>query len=86
MRAFYKRDGESEAGEEGIVYLEVTDGWPTRQVEIYGEKWRWGDESHNQYLADQAAEYLDLSDEFAISQHEFELAWTEARKCWPRPL
>jgi hypothetical protein len=79
MRVHFKLEAESDLGV-GLAYLEITDGWPTRQVEVYGETWRWGDEAHPEHLADQPLDELGLGDEHAISQAEFELAWETARK------
>lgn len=85
MKRFYKHEAESDHGS-GTVYLEITDEWPSRQVEIYGDTWFWGDEAHNQYLADQPFDVLELREEHAISREEFERIWTEAlRRCQPSP-
>lgn len=64
--------------------MEITAGWPSRQVEVYGDAWRWADEAHNEWLADQPFDVLELGDEQAISVEEFERAWQEAqRRCLP---
>lgn len=77
MKRFFKREAESELGA-GTASVESSDGWPTRQVEVYGATWRWGDEAHPQYLADQAVGVLELGVEHEISKTEFERVWTEA--------
>jgi len=82
MRRYYKRDAESDLGR-GIGYMEVTDGWPSRQVEVYGDSWRWADEAHNERLADQPIDVLELSEEHEIRAEEFEQAWQEARRRCP---
>lgn len=83
MKRYYKHEAESEHGH-GVAYMEVTGRWPTRQVEVYGDIWYWGDEAHRQYLADQPIEYLELRDEHAIGVDEFEQHWQEAlRRCPP---
>jgi hypothetical protein len=78
MKRFFMHDAESDAGE-GMAYLEITDDWPTRQVEVYGDVWRWGDMTNPRYLADQSFEVLELGDEHEISEDEFEDKWREAK-------
>jgi hypothetical protein len=81
MKRYFKREAESDLGS-GTAYMEITDGWPSRQVEIYGDSWRCADEAHNEWLADQPFEVLELGDEHAIPAEEFERVWQEAqRKC-----
>ena len=82
MKRYFKHDAESDLGE-GVAYMEITDGWPSRQVEVYGEKWRWADEAHNELLADQPFEVLELGQEHEIQADEFEQAWQEALKRCP---
>ncbi len=84
MIQFYRRAAESDLGD-GIAYLEITDGWPTRQVEVYGDKWRWGDTGDSRWLADQPIDVLGLSSEHVIPSDEFELVWAEARRRCPQP-
>ncbi len=84
MKTHYRHDAESELGV-GMAYMEVTDGWPTRQVEVYGESWRWADEEHPEWLADQPLEVLGLRDSDAIAPDEFERVWREALKRCPSP-
>ncbi|MDI1447603.1 hypothetical protein [Polyangium sp. 6x1] len=82
MKQYFKHYAESELGE-GTAYMEITDGWPSRQIEVYGETWRWGDDAHNKHLADQPFEVLELGEEHEISVEEFERAWLEALKRCP---
>lgn len=84
MMRYFKREAESELGA-GTAYLEITNGWPSRQVEVYGPTWRWGDEAHPEHLADQPLDVLDLGEEHEISAAEFELVWSEAlERCLQR--
>lgn len=84
MKKYFKREAESDLGA-GVAYLEVTDGWPSRQVEVYGDTWRWADEANKEWLADQPFEVLDLGDEHAIATEEFERVWQEATRRCPSP-
>lgn len=84
MKRYYKGEAESDLGE-GVAYVEITDDWPTRQVEVYGDTWRWGDEAHPEWLADQPFDILGLGDDHAIPPEEFEHAWREALKRCPPP-
>ncbi|MEZ4309624.1 MAG: hypothetical protein R3F14_16430 [Polyangiaceae bacterium] len=61
-----------------MAYLEVTDGWPSRQVEVYGETWRWGDDEHPEHLADQPLDVLELDEQHAISREAFDTIWQQA--------
>jgi len=63
--------------------MEITDGWPSRQVDVYAESWRWADEDHNEWLADQPLDVLELGDEHMIHAEEFEKVWQEALKRCP---
>lgn len=83
MRRHYKHTAESDEGI-GTAYIEIMNGWPTRQVEIYGEVWRWGDEEHPEYLADQPFTELDLDEDHSIGVDEFEQVWREALVRCPR--
>lgn len=84
MNMYFKREGESELGDVGIAYMEITDGFPSRQVEFYGDNWRWGDRNNSEHLADKPFEDLGLTDEYAITKEGFEQAWQEAlRRCPP---
>ena len=78
-KRYFKHEAESDLGE-GMAYLEISDGWPTRQVEVYGERWRWGDAAHDEWLADQPFEALELTEEHAIPNEEFERVWQEATR------
>lgn len=82
MKRWFKRDAESEYGA-GIAYLESSDGWPSRQVEIYGGVWLWGDSDHPRHLGDQPIEVFDFKAEHEISADEFEQVWREAQKRCP---
>jgi hypothetical protein len=77
MKRYFKHDAESELGE-GTAYLEITDDWPSRQVEVYGQDWFWGDETRRDFLADQPFGALELGEEHEISAEEFEMVWMEA--------
>ena len=79
MKRYYKRDAESDLGQ-GVAYIEITDGRPSRQVEIYGEHYRFGDVEHNEFLADQPFEALDLNSEHEIEVSEFDRVWSQAQK------
>ncbi len=82
MRHYYRHDAESERGEEGTVYFEFTDDVPTRQVEVYGDHWRWGDAEHPDHLADQSFPDCALGVEHQIGRETFEELWIEAlRRC-----
>lgn len=83
MKHYFKHEADSDLGA-GMAYMEVIDNWPSRQVEVYGETWRWGDEAHKQWLADQPFDVLGLGDEHAIAADEFEQMWQETqRRCRP---
>jgi hypothetical protein len=73
----FKHDAESELGT-GVVYVEIVDDWASRQVEVYGDTWRWADEANPSGLADQSADDLELDDAHAIPAAEFEQAWKQA--------
>ena len=76
---YFKHDAESDHGV-GVAFIEITEGWPTRQVEFYGETSIWGDYDHPQNLADQPLEVLELGSEHEITSVEFEEAWRRARE------
>ena len=80
---YIRRVAESEFGEEGVCYMEIVGGWPTRQVEVYPGRTVWGDMTKPLLLADQPESALDLTEEDDISEGEFELAWAEARRQCP---
>jgi hypothetical protein len=83
VKTYFRREAESELGC-GSFYVEIIDGWPRRQVEVYGGEWRWGDLAHPEHLADQPVEVLDLTEEHAMTANEFERLWEEAqRRCPP---
>ena len=83
MRRHIKHEAESDLGP-GVVYIEFTDDEPTRQVEVYGDVWLWGDSKHLEYLADRCYGELGLSEEHDIPQAEFERVWEEALRRCPR--
>ena len=83
MKKYFKRGAESDLGE-GTVYLEVSNGWPSRQVEVYAEEWRGADEQHNEWLAHQPIEELGLESEDEIDASEFEYIWRQALKRCPQ--
>lgn len=85
IKKYFKREGESELGDSGIAYMEIIDEWPSRQIEIYGDNWRWGDRLHTEYLADRPFSDLGLTDDYAIEADEFERAWQEALRRTPTP-
>jgi len=80
MARHYKHTAESKLGM-GTFWYEIEDGRIVRQVEAYGEIWRWGDEDRPQWLSDQPESSLDLEDcgFMVIEPEEFEDAWTKAR-------
>ena len=81
MITFYKHYAESDLGE-GIVYLEISQGWTVRQVELYGSNYRYGDDKHPEHLADQPFYELGLGQQDEITKEEFEKIWKEAtRRC-----
>ncbi|MBN8469540.1 hypothetical protein JYJ95_23810 [Corallococcus exiguus] len=82
MKQYFQHAAESDLGE-GMAYLEIIDGWPSRQVEVYGEVWRWGDAEHPEWLADQPFSELALDDEDAMSSEAFEHLWREALRRGP---
>lgn len=83
MKRYFRHEAESDLGD-GVAYLEITDEWPTRQVEVYGDAWRWADENHADGLADQPLSQLGLKPQHEIEAGEFERVWQEAhRRCPP---
>ena len=77
MKRYFKHEAESELGV-GMAYLEITNDWPSRQVEVYGPTWRWADGVHPEYLADKPLEALELGEEHEISSEDFDRVWNEA--------
>ncbi|GMU61740.1 MAG: hypothetical protein AMXMBFR34_35030 [Myxococcaceae bacterium] len=83
MKRYFKHEAESEFGI-GWVYFEITNDWPSRQVEVYGQTWLWGDDAHPEHLADQPLQVLELGKEHEISVDAFERVWVEAlERCQP---
>ncbi len=81
MKRYYKHAAESDIGE-GIAYIEITGEWVSRQVEIYGERYRWADENNSEWLADQPLGELGFDFEDEITSEEFEKIWKEVKeKC-----
>ena len=78
MKRYFKKAAESDLGE-GRAYLELTDNWPSRQVELYGEQVRWADVAHPEWLADQPFSALGLTPEDEIGEPEFEAVWVLRR-------
>ncbi|XCN73276.1 MAG: hypothetical protein Q3M24_00505 [Candidatus Electrothrix aestuarii] len=79
MKKYFKRFAESDIGE-GFAYVEVIDSWVSRQVEIYGDQYRWADKNNTEWLADQPLSELGLKPEDEILKEEFESVWMEAKK------
>ena len=76
--------GEFEPGSADLEYIEFTDGWPSRQIDILGGEWFTSlDEpvpGSGGGLADKPLSKLGLPDEWEINADEFEEAWAEALK------
>jgi hypothetical protein len=74
--------GPHEPGSSDLEYIEFTDGWPTRQVDIVdGQYYSSLDEpvpGIGGGLADQSLYSLALPDEWEISAPEFEGVWQQA--------
>lgn len=83
MKKYFKHWAESDLGE-GTAYIEVTDDWPSRQVEVYEDQWRGADEKRNEWLADQPLDELGLEPANEMSAAEFESIWQEALKRCPQ--
>jgi hypothetical protein len=77
MKRYFQHEADSEFGA-GMASIEITDGWPSRQVEVYGTTWCWGDQAHPAHLSDQHFDVLDLGEEHEITAAEFERMWSEA--------
>ncbi len=81
MKQYFKHIAESDIGE-GIAYIEVTNNWVSRQVEVYGKQYIWADEKNNERLSDQPLSELGLKHDDEITQDEFEKVWKEIKsKC-----
>ncbi len=74
--------GPHEPDSEDLEYIEFTDDWPTRQVDIVGGEWYCSlDEAVpglGGSLADQPLSRLELPDEWEISADESEGVWADA--------
>lgn len=79
-KSYFK--GPHEPGSSDLEYIEFTDGWPTRQVDIVdGRYYTSLDEpvpGVGGGLADQSLYSLALPDEWEISAQEFEEIWQQA--------
>lgn len=88
-RRYHKYETERSEFGEGVVYHEVTEGWPTRQVEVYGGYYVWCDESGESdlrcMLLDQPVSNLKNTRLDEISADEFERVWGLARAARPNP-
>ena len=82
MKRHFKHWSDSDLGE-GVCYVEFTGDWPSRQVEIAGDTWRWGDNEHSEWLADQPFSVCGLDDVYKIPEDEFERIWQEAMRRSP---
>jgi hypothetical protein len=76
-KRYFRHDAESDHGV-GVAFMEITEGWPSRQVEFYGKTAIWGDEQNPEHLADQPFDVLELQPEHEIDAAEFEEAWRRA--------
>jgi hypothetical protein len=83
MKRYFKKEAESDLGI-GIAYVEFDDEWPSRQVEIYGDRWFNSTIVYHPAigpgLGDQPLSELDLTPADEITQHEFEVIWQESLK------
>lgn len=78
---YYRHWAESDLGE-GLAYLEVDGATVVRQVERYGDRWRWGDLHRTSepsfMICDQPVDVLDLAEADEIDAQEFERMWRRA--------
>jgi hypothetical protein len=75
--------GPHEPGSDDLEYIEFTDDWPTRQVDIVDGRWYCSlDEPVDDVggLADQPLSALEVRDEWEITAEEFEEVWAEAMR------
>lgn len=88
-KKYYKHWAESSLGK-GNVLMEARGDKIVRQVEIYGTKSVWADEtSHSDdrfLLAEQPVSFLDFDEDDEISAREFESAWKKAREATGYPV
>ena len=81
-KRYFKGEFEPESAD--LEYIEFTDGWPSRQIDILGGEWSTSLDAPGSGkgggLADQPLWKLGLPDEWEINAGEFEEAWAEALK------
>lgn len=74
--------GPQEPGSPDLEYIEFTDGWPSRQVDIVGGRYYSSLDDAvpgvGGGLADQSLYVLALPDEWEIPAEEFEEVWQRA--------
>ena len=75
---YYRRVETSELGT-GMCWFEFEREWAARQVEVYGDVWRWGDEANRRWLSEEPELELEVSGAVVIGAEEFEQAWEKAR-------
>jgi hypothetical protein len=81
MKRYFKLRWESPLGP-GVIYHEFDGDTPTRQVELYGD--RWFSSRHDYHaglgpgLVDKDLSELALGPEHAITGDEFERVWQES--------
>ncbi|QKW55182.1 hypothetical protein [Stenotrophomonas sp. NA06056] len=82
-KKYYKHWAESGLGK-GNVLMEARGEKIVRQVEIYGAKFVWADETGQSddrfVLADQPVSFMDFDEDDEITAREFEIAWKKARE------
>lgn len=81
-KRYFKHSSESRLGE-GWAWLEFdAEGWPSRQVERYGDRWFCSLLDYHPdvgpCLCDQPLDQLELHPEEEITREEFEVAWATA--------
>lgn len=81
-RKYLRHSLDSDFGS-GFSYVELVDGRPTRQVEVYGSTWYWSDAAQLHDLADRPLEEAGLRSPRTIDADEFERVWREARERRP---
>lgn len=81
MKRYFKKEAESDLGR-GMAYVEFDDGWPSRQVEIYGDRWFNSTIAYHPEigpgLGDQPLSELELAPTDEITPQEFESVWQES--------
>lgn len=88
-KKYYKHPAESYLGK-GNVLMEARGEKIVRQVEIYGTKVVWADQTGQSddrfVLADQPVSFLDFDSDDEIGAREFESAWKRAREATGYPV